>query len=746
MSRKQRGALAGVFVVLVGPFVVAPRAADDAPKPHVPRTPLTRAQIDQREALRLYALAALQERRNRLLEAVATLEDAHKLDPAAAPVLRSLIGLYLAIDRTTDALTACEKVLRQAPGDYRTGHQYARLLRTLERDRAAATALRRALRSPRLKDHPDAEAQMWFDLSALQERGKDLKAAEHSLRQVASILSKPGALVALGGYSREQIDIQLSDTYEKLGRLCLDAGRVDQAARDFAKARRHDVARGARLAFHLAQGLHASKRDKEALAELETYLRGTPQGTEGFELKVKLLRLLGRAADVVPELEKASAADRHNYSLKLLLAREYRAAGKPAAAKKVYLELLKEHVKEEVYRGLFAVEQEEGEKGVEAILARLDDAAEGAIGDDKRPASRVEAAKAQAMMTALRDDAALVRRLLPAAMKRLEQKKLGYATRSVLAGLAQRTKQLGEAERLYRACLDRPGGPGALEAEVYLGLLRVLRRGYKHAAIVEVCQEGLKTAQQTNRVLFHTEMAMAHQALGQDKEAVAAADLAVKDSGKAQDLLSRLLRADVLSVAGRHKEALAECQALLKAYNQSGEVRDVRVRFSNVLQNAGKLDEAEQQLRKLLEASANDALVCNNLGYLLAERNKDLDEAERLIRRALELDKQLRGASAVLAEGQEDNAAYVDSLGWVLFRRGKLDEARAELERASKLDDGEDDPVVWDHLGDVYYRLKEPAKARAAWRQALVLYDKGARRKATERYKEIEGKLRRAKP
>ena len=112
----------------------------------------------------------------------------------------------------------------------------------------------------------------------------------------------------------------------------------------------------------------------------------------------------------------------------------------------------------------------------------------------------------------------------------------------------------------------------------------------------------------------------------------------------------------------------------------------------------------EGQLRKVLESSPHDATANNDLGYLMADRNKNLAEAERLIRKALELDKQLRGATTAKA-ADEENAAYIDSLGWVLFRRGKLDEARRELERAAKLPDGEDDPVVWDHLGDVCFRL-----------------------------------------
>ena len=124
------------------------------------------------------------------------------------------------------------------------------------------------------------------------------------------------------------------------------------------------------------------------------------------------------------------------------------------------------------------------------------------------------------------------------------------------------------------------------------------------------------------------------------------------------------------------------------------------------------------------------------------EQGKNLLEAEKLVRRALELDHQQRSAGRALEEEDEDNAAYVDTLGWVLFRQGKLRAALAQIERASKLPSGEDDPVIWDHLGDVYCRLDQKDKARAAYRKAVEFYDAGRRRKTDDRYKELKQKLK----
>ncbi len=182
-------------------------------------------------------------------------------------------------------------------------------------------------------------------------------------------------------------------------------------------------------------------------------------------------------------------------------------------------------------------------------------------------------------------------------------------------------------------------------------------------------------------------------------------------------------------------------------YNTPGELRDARYTLSSVLQAMGRHDEAEEQLQLILRADPNDATANNDLGYLWADRGKNLAEAERLIRKAVELDRQQRTAGTTVdADGDKDNAAYVDSLGWVLFRLGKLAEAREQLEKASGLPGGDDDPVVWDHLGDVCFRMDDKAKALENWKKAVSLYERGARRKNDGRHREIQEKIRQATP
>jgi len=79
-------------------------------------------------------------------------------------------------------------------------------------------------------------------------------------------------------------------------------------------------------------------------------------------------------------------------------------------------------------------------------------------------------------------------------------------------------------------------------------------------------------------------------------------------------------------------------------------------------------DEAEKQFRSVLKADPDNAGALNYLGYMLADRNVRLDEAQQLISKAVDL--------------EPENGAYLDSLGWVHFRQNRLDQAADELRQA----------------------------------------------------------------
>jgi tetratricopeptide (TPR) repeat protein len=742
----------GGVLLFVAPASLPAQTAADPPTRHVPIKPVTRQELDHLEAVKLYGRGMALEHQNRLLEATRTFEEARRLDPDSAAVHRALVPLYFALDRLDDALASCQRVLELDPNDFETGYRYARHLRVLGRHKEAMAVLTRIAQCPRLKDRLEVRAQIFYDLGQLQEGAGELDKAEKSLREVLAILDDPSALMEQGPYNREEIVTQAAETHERLGKLYLKSKKITQAIAEFQAALKKEPLRSARLALNLAEVYVSQGEPEKALEQVEQYLRSQPQGMEGYELRIRLQKRLGRAEEILPSLARSAAADRNNQALQLLLAREYRKAGQADQAEPIYRKILEQSPSVEVYRGLFQLYKDENERGAQRLLNELDEAISKASSDDgkgnkkeineiQREAALRAAVRAKAMLAALREDAELVRWVLPIATNRLRVGAgLHFTTSSMLAELAGRARLYEEAETLYRHCL-KLGGHN--EAQIYTGLLRVLSLAHKNREIIAVCQQGLKNARSTNRVLFYLEMASAYMGLDKVPESLAAAEEAVKTAEPELQLTCRLERAQLLSQAERHPQAIAECQALLKEYNQAGESHKIRYVLSAIYSTAQQYDKAEEQLLLILKDDPDDATANNDLGYLWADQNKKLDEAEKRIRRALELDKRQRNSlTRVGLDSDRDNAAFVDSLGWVLFRKGDWQAARRELEKAVSLPAGDDDPVVWDHLGDVYFRLQEVDQAGRAWRKAIELYESGGRRRPDKRYQEIKEKLK----
>ena len=116
---------------------------------------------------------------------------------------------------------------------------------------------------------------------------------------------------------------------------------------------------------------------------------------------------------------------------------------------------------------------------------------------------------------------------------------------------------------------------------------------------------------------------------------------------------------------------------------------------------------SEKEVKKALELNPDYAEALNFLGYGYVEQNKFLNQAEGLIKKALKL--------------EPDNGAYVDSLGWFYYKKGKLKEAKILLTRSASL---MEDPVIYEHLGDVCFKLKDTAGAKLYWQKSLGLDSK----------------------
>lgn len=171
-----------------------------------------------------------------------------------------------------------------------------------------------------------------------------------------------------------------------------------------------------------------------------------------------------------------------------------------------------------------------------------------------------------------------------------------------------------------------------------------------------------------------------------------------------------LYEGQILGHLKRWREALNAFNAaaeLAAQHQPSLLTADFHFQHGVMAERSGEHDAAVRHFRACLQRDPNHAGAMNYLGYMWAERGENLAEAETFIRRAVEM--------------EPENAAYLDSLGWVLYQQGRFHEALVPLEQAAKLSADAPDATIEEHLGDVLDKLGRRNEAVKAWERAASL-------------------------
>ncbi|MBN1760452.1 MAG: tetratricopeptide repeat protein [Chitinispirillaceae bacterium] len=127
--------------------------------------------------------------------------------------------------------------------------------------------------------------------------------------------------------------------------------------------------------------------------------------------------------------------------------------------------------------------------------------------------------------------------------------------------------------------------------------------------------------------------------------------------------------------------------------------------LGSALERNKEIDRAVKAFRKVLVLRPDDPATLNYLGYMWAEQGKHLDTAKAYLERAL--------------EQEPNNGAFLDSYAWVYFRLGEFDSAFVYLQKA--IERIYDDPVLYDHLGDILVERKDLNGAVDAYHTSLEL-------------------------
>ena len=314
---------------------------------------------------------------------------------------------------------------------------------------------------------------------------------------------------------------------------------------------------------------------------------------------------------------------------------------------------------------------------------------------------------------------------------------------SLLAALAQVYLETGHLDEGIRVLEDRKSrGPLPREAEILLGRLYYEAKDYgEAAAIFGVLFERENKSPELARILGEVSLKA-----GDAEKSAGYFDTAIAlDRSDYRSYIGKFFAASrnfnaegtVIELDEKERAALLDTAAsLVKGYDFDGNyvvgisylsVDSLRtaemfllranelkqkdegtlLNLASVYEKLKRYEDAERHLAVLHELKPNDPTVCNFYGYLLAEMDKDLEQAEKLVLEAV--------------DGDPENGYYLDSLGWVYYQMGDYARAVVELEKASRR--VPDDPVILEHLGDAYRALRRFADAKAAYERSIALQD-----------------------
>ncbi|MDR2693593.1 MAG: tetratricopeptide repeat protein [Chitinispirillales bacterium] len=183
-------------------------------------------------------------------------------------------------------------------------------------------------------------------------------------------------------------------------------------------------------------------------------------------------------------------------------------------------------------------------------------------------------------------------------------------------------------------------------------------------------------------------------------------------------------RGYVLNMREKHDEAVA---ALKKATEIDPTDYYSWFEIGSILEKRKRIDEAAAAFGHVLRIHPGDAQAANYLGYMWAEAGMMLDSAKALIEAALKKDP--------------DNGAYLDSYAWVFYQMGDYEKALHYMNRALEQESVRNDPVPYEHIGDIYFKLSDYRAAEGAYKRSLELKTEDAKR-IKERLGEIKNLMR----
>jgi len=200
-----------------------------------------------------------------------------------------------------------------------------------------------------------------------------------------------------------------------------------------------------------------------------------------------------------------------------------------------------------------------------------------------------------------------------------------------------------------------------------------------------------------------------YKILGESEKAVQVIEAAIGEMPDHAPFYS--LYASHLDDRRELKKALSMLKDAVKRFPQNAQLHYF---LGNMQDRTGDRKATIETMKAVLAIEEDHVQALNYLAYTYAEMGSNLDSAEKMARRALEL--------------KPEDGYVMDTLGWVLFKRGQFEDSVKVLEDAHRLQP--DEAIIADHLGDAYYYFRMPERAKRLYERAAALAEEDKKRSA----------------
>lgn len=670
---------------------------DDVATEFKPVTKPTDEEAKQSDAKAWYMAGKLKETSGDKPAAYEAYLKAIEIDPKATEVYRALVPLSFELQKLEQGIRFAQTVVDLDPTDYKTLRQLGEISFKTQRIGLALRYFEQAVQSPDLDKRGPFYVLLCRDLAVLYGvTGQVEKSADNF------------AVLFEARTNRKQFDLEFSlrqlldrdaaVSFERIGDALLLANRHELAKNAYEKLAEELNGKSGPHNYSLARVYMSTGELEKAETELQKYFdaRETVKGREPYSLLSEILTKSNRSDDLIPKLEAIRKSDKRNASLLFYLASAYLDADRTDEAEELFIKTLNGPGAGDAagYLGLAAVHRRTNKP------KELIDTLVSAFKTDMK----IESLNDE--LAAIAKDEKVLDSVISTGEKLIAEDtpQMTVEGAYILGRLATDAKQTDPALTFYKFALEGKPSGKELALAIYFdygGLLMDQDSYIESASVFEQGSQDPRLRERHPTLLLFQSMALEYG--GKTDQAIDAVLKALKMAPRAGRL--RYQEGWIYYHAKQWDKAIPVFEKVIQEFaGDKDTLRKCQFSLSNIYVEIGELRKGEKILEDVLAEDPEDPSVNNDLGYLYADQGKNLEKAERMIR------------IAVTAE--PENAAYQDSMGWVLFKLERYEEARTHLEKASELPTGGDGTIL-EHLGDCLDKLKLTDQALKSWKGAI---------------------------